>query len=270
MNTIFENFTIQATGAGLNQPVPRILTLDFTRTEECWLNRKFQEFQDQFRSVSPSKEHMDTLVKLLYYNTPVTAQHMSNWKMMIEERLRRVLKSNSEFEALPVREQEVIWFKNSGMAITIYGFRLDSFKTGKEQFMSEIGIIDRQSTDWENYYRDIYNFGEMKSHCVNDSELNMGLLDPQTLMLLKNTIKELSDVCSNDHLFQLITFITLLDTEGLKSSPTVDSIIKLRQTFLKMYQRKLTTAMCSYADFSNFRGLLNKIKILSLFVNKMF
>ena len=270
MNSIFGKCSIAATSVCLGQPVPRILALDFTRAEEFWLNHKFQKFQDQFRSVVPSKEHLDTLVKCMYHSTPVTMPHLAKWKLMIEERLRRVLKSNSEFEALSTKEQEVLWFKNCGMAITIYGFRLDSFKTGKDQFMSEIGIIDRSSIDWENDYKDIYNFDAMKSHCINDPELNMGLLDPQTLMFLTDTIKELSTVCSNDQLFQLITLITLLDTEGLQSSAKVDSIIKLRQTFLKVYQRKLTSALGSYADFANFRGLLNKIKILSLFINQMF
>jgi hypothetical protein len=269
MKNIFGSFVLHQDSVFVEQAIPKAMPLVFTQAEESWLNLRFQLFQDQFKSVVPPKVYLDTLADLLCYNKPVTTYHMYSWRLMIFERCLRALKAHPEFQSLTAREQKSLWSKNRGQCITLAGMRLAALHTGKGQFMNEIGIIDTNNQDWESDFKDIYNLNTMKSHYINESELNSGKLDPKSLMFFADTVKELSEICFNDQIYQLITLITLFDTEGLEYSQSVDGVIKLRQTYLKLYQRKLTAAVCSYADYANFRALLTKVKILSDFMEKL-
>ena len=69
-------------------------------------------------------------------------------------------------------------------------------------------------------------------------------------------------------LFQLLTILTLLDTEGLSSTEGFAEIVRIRQVYLKLFQRKLKAIGGSYIDYAHFRGILYKIKILSFLVKK--
>ena len=269
MNSIFGSFVLHQNSVFIGRPVPKALPLVFTQAEENWVNLRFQQFQDQFKSIVPTKVYLDTVANLLCHNTPVTAEHMQNWRLMVSERSIRVLKVHPEFESLSTREQEALWNRNKGQCITLAGMRLAALQTGKGQFMNEIGIIDTNNAEWESDFIDIYNLNSMQSHYISESELNLGKLEPKSLTFFATTVKELSEICFNDQIYQLITLITLLDTEGLEYSQSVDAVIKLRKIYLKIYQRKLTAAVCSYADYANFRALLNKVKILSDFMQKI-
>ena len=53
--------------------------------------------------------------------------------------------------------------------------------------------------------------------------------------------------------------VTLLDTEGMPNAQAYTGILKMRQIYLKLYQRKLMAAGCSYVDYARFQKTLQKI-----------
>jgi hypothetical protein len=67
--------------------------------------------------------------------------------------------------------------------------------------------------------------------------------------------------------FQLFILLTLLDTDGLPYSASLDEIIALRQTYLNFFQRKLKAAGCSFPDYASFRKALNKVKLFSVLMD---
>ena len=72
----------------------------------------------------------------------------------------------------------------------------------------------------------------------------------------------------NPALFQLLTILTLLDTEGLPSTDGFAEIVRIRQVYLKLFQRKLKAVGGSFIDYSHFRSILHKIKTFSLLISK--
>ena len=69
-------------------------------------------------------------------------------------------------------------------------------------------------------------------------------------------------------IFQLLTILTLLDTEGLSRTEGFSEIVRIRQAYLKLFQRKLKAIGGSFIDYAHFRGILNQIKTFSLFIRR--
>ena len=249
--------------------IPKALHLNFTDAEKSWIWLRFEDFQTQFRSVIPSNEYMEDAINLVLNKKAVSKNYMPNWLAMTQERALRVLKSHPEFRNLSDHEQDALWRKNQKLAVALAGIRLNTMKTGKCQFKSVLGVVDSKCTDWEIDYKDVYNFEDMQSFYIKDQELNHGKFDSQAMRSFYSAMREISDICFNDQMYHLITVLSLIDTEDLPYSPALRELMKLRQIYLKFYQRKLTAAECSFADYAGFRATLKKVKILSDFMEKL-
>jgi hypothetical protein len=65
--------------------------------------------------------------------------------------------------------------------------------------------------------------------------------------------------------------VTLLDTDELKSDVSAfGEILKMRQYYLKLFQRKLYAAKCTYIDYAQFRNVVEKIKIFAKLMELFF
>jgi hypothetical protein len=65
--------------------------------------------------------------------------------------------------------------------------------------------------------------------------------------------------------------VTLLDTDELKSDVSAfGEILKMRQHYLKLFQRKLYAAKCTYIDYAQFRNVVEKIKIFAKLMELFF
>jgi hypothetical protein len=62
--------------------------------------------------------------------------------------------------------------------------------------------------------------------------------------------------------------VSLFDIDGLRSSDAAFAgILKTRQIYLRLFQRKLQAAGCPFVDFSKFQKLLQKLKIFATFLD---
>ena len=59
---------------------------------------------------------------------------------------------------------------------------------------------------------------------------------------------------------QLFTLITLLDPEDLPDQKAYSDVAKMRRVYLKLFQRKLVSAGCSFVDYSTFKRALIRVK----------
>ena len=250
--------------------VPKPIPISFTNAEDRWINLQFLQFQDQFRSVVPATDYFNEAIKLLVYEAPVTEKYMPEWLAMTAERARRVLKIHPEFETMPDSCQDALWGKNKRLAVTLAGVRINLLRTGKCQFKDIFGVIDSKNTEWERQFEHVYDLQSMKSHYLDDNQLTRGKLDTSKSNSFFQSMRDLSEVCYNDQIYQLITFLTLLDTEGLPYSPAFEGIMRVRQIYLKFYQRKLKAAGCTLLDYSSFKATLKKVKLLTDLMDILF
>ena len=70
--------------------------------------------------------------------------------------------------------------------------------------------------------------------------------------------------------FQLFTLLTLLDCDGIEDQSCFSEVSKMRRMYLKLFQRKLISAGCSYVDYLKFKLVLKRTnKFAELLVKLM-
>lgn len=74
---------------------------------------------------------------------------------------------------------------------------------------------------------------------------------------------DIAEFCGNEQTFQLLILLTLLDADGLPNASSYSRILKARDTYLKVYQRKLYAMNFSFIDYAKFRATLNNIKLVT-------
>jgi hypothetical protein len=115
---------------------------------------------------------------------------------------------------------------------------------------------------WESLYPHI-NLNELKGSYLNDPEINQGHLDESKIKLFFEVMREISQLLSNGHLFHIFVVLTLIDCEGLYHVGPFTAILKMRQAYLKLFQRKLNAIGCSFIDYACFRKTLKKVKLFA-------
>ena len=73
-------------------------------------------------------------------------------------------------------------------------------------------------------------------------------------------------------IFQLLLLVTLMDTDELTIEPcsNFEGIIKMRQHYLRLFQRKLYSAKCTNLDYAQFRNVVEEIKIFARLMELFF
>ena len=263
MKTIFGLCKIHSDGNELSRTVPKTVQINFTDVEDSWLKLQFAQFQAEFVSVTPPKDYFEDLVNVLQFGKPVGITFVRSFIGMITERVRRVLKSHPEFNNLPDKDQEAIWSKNHKSAIALATARINLLKTGKDQLKSAVGVLCSKDQEWETQFQDCIDLDRLKVSYLYEPEINLGRLDEPSINCFREMMKEISDMCLNDQTYQLFTILSLLDTDGLPYSSSMTGVLKMRQIYLKLFQRKLHAVGCSFIDYASFRKTLQKVRIFA-------
>ena len=263
MKSIFGLCKVHSDGKELTRAVPKIVPINYTEAEDCWLNRQFTIFNSKFCSVDPPKEYLEDLILLLHSNKPVRPMFVQSWVGLTTERVRRVLKSHPEFTNLPDREQEALWSKNHRSATALALARINLLKTGKDQMKCALGIIGSNNNSWEGQFCGRINLDKLKVSYIYDPEINHDRLDDTSIKCFLEIMREISDMCVNDHIYQLFTILSLLDTDGLPFASSFTEVLKIRQIYLRLFQRKLNAVGCSFVDYATFRRTLQKVRVFS-------
>ena len=263
MKNIFGNCRVSKSGTIIYKSIPQMVTFSFTDTEEHWMKNRFDLFQSAYMSVSPSKDLMDDLFKLLQRDDPISCRFIPTWMDMTSERLRRVLKTHPEFNRLPSGLQDAIFKNNFQAATAVAAVQMDHCKSGKDQVKHFIGNLNPQDLSWEEGFRNVIDLDELHCSYLHKPEMNLGKWDNLSLKCYFEISDDIAKMCLTDHIFQLFALLIMLDTDGLPYTPFLSKILTLRQIYLKFIQRKMTSAGYSFGDYAHFRRTLQKVKMFA-------
>lgn len=116
MSHIFGTCTFQSQAGDLQRaPVPKLLVVNFTETENNWIKLRFSQIEKQFQSVIPPSSFLSEMFNLLGKGIAVSQKFSIDFMAIVVERARRVLKMHQEFQALTdtdqVRQVYLCFFK---------------------------------------------------------------------------------------------------------------------------------------------------------------
>ena len=253
----------------MNKYIPSSIVINYSDNEDSWIQQVFNQFETAYASVGPSQDLVDDLISLLEVGKPVSVNFMPSWIEMTTERVYRVLKSHPEFTCLPERAQQVIWLKNNATATSLAAIQMENLTTGKDQVKHIMGYLNTQNDEWENDFRHMTDLDSLECSYLHKAELNLGKWDESSLKCYFDIFNDISHMCSNDHKFQLFTLLVLLDLEDLPHSPCFGNVLKARQIYLKIVQRKMMSQGSSFNDYSYFRKALKKVRVFASLMQKI-
>ena len=265
MRSIFDNCPLDSSSKDtiISNTFPATLSLKYTDTEEKWLQQKLRLFKDRYRSVEPTPDLVQMLIQLLFGQSDVNRNFVPMWICLFSERIRRVLKDHPEFQTLPSFDQVALFNKNIGVAMALSMARMSLSRTGRDQMRFAFGILDSREKDWE---RDFPHLDAVEGKQFDHPSINREVLNKSALDFIRDTIRDIKDLVSNNQVFQLFTLVALLDVDELPMSESLSGIVKMRQIYLRLFQRKLMAAGCSYMDLAQFQKTLQKVKIYARFM----
>lgn len=267
MKSIFGNWKLQ-TDSGPSVKPPYHLAISYTDAEEGWLKNRLTHFQGEYLSVSFTSEYLDSLIQLLSKGVPVKENFLRMWMSVSAERTLRILKMHPEFENLRLRDQDTLWSQNFRYGLAIMAAKVEGLKTGKDQLKSILGHFDPADSSWEADFTNHINLDNLKVVYLVDSKLNLGKLDNESVELYNQTLKDLTPIIENEQNFQLFMILSLLNPEDVSNVRDFAEITRVRQFYLKLFQRKLYSTGYSYIDYAKFRNALNKVKIFASLLEK--
>ena len=171
-----------------------------------------------------------------------------------------------EFSSLSDYDQAALFSKNYMAATAIGVAHMEVAHSGADQLRLILGYLDRHDSSWQNLFTDQEYLDSMKKQHIHNPEVNRGRLDQSSIDFSRQLMLEIAEMVSSDQIYLLFALVTLLDTEGMPNAQAYSGILKMRQIYLKLYQRKLVAAGCSYVDYARFQKTLQKIKILASFL----
>jgi len=261
MKNIFDSSVNMTQNFDSKFGVPKQLATSYSRGEEFWIQSRFDKFQEEYRSVSPPSGYMKQLFNLLLHGKAVSEGFIETWMITEMERFRRVLKMHSEFQKLSDRNQEDMLRSNRPTAMALTVVRVEIQKAGKDQFRQLIGVIGNKDSSWEEDY-DV-DLNAMMPSYLHKNELSLGKLDAQSMRCYFDTMRSLSKMVANSQIYQLFVLLTLLDVDGISDSKNFSEIFELRQHYLRIFQRKLSSIGCSFHDYAELRRTLKKVRVFS-------
>ena len=132
----------------------------------------------------------------------------------------------------------------------------------KNKILIQFGFFSPADNSWESLYSEI-NLDALTGSYLNEPEINQGQLDESSIKMFFQVMREISQMLSNGHLFQIFVVLTLLDSEGLYHVGPFTAILNLRQMYLRLFHRKLNAIGCSFVDYACFRRTLKKVKLFA-------
>ena len=270
MKNIFDTCNVPSDGNELARAIPKTLLVHFSETEEGWLRNQFAHFQNQFLSVVPPAEYFTELLCLLTTGKRVSQSHVVLWIDILRERSRRILKLHPEFLALSDFEQVCLWSKNNTTFTALAAAQVNLVKTGKLQIKSILGYLNKNETAWESQFENVIDLDSLQKTNLYNYNVSHGKLDSCSASYFIELMKDIEQMVSNDQLYQLFFVVALLDTEGLPNTLSFSRMAKVRHTYLKLFQRKMMAAGCSFIDYAKFRNAMRKAKIVAAILEDIF
>ena len=197
MKTIFGECRIHGNCQEVIKSVPKLIELNYTEAEECWIQQKYCQFQEEYISVRPPKEYFAELVNLLGKKLPVGEHFVASWMGMESERVRRVLKIHPEFLSLSDKDQQALWSKNQLSAIALAVIRINIVTSGKDQFKHIVGVLNSNDKSWENQYKETINLDALYYSNLSMREVNSGKMDRAVSTCFMEVTKDLAEMCYN-------------------------------------------------------------------------
>jgi len=267
MKSIFGNWKLQ-TEEGVRMKPPYQLAISYTDAEEGWLKNRLGQFESAYLSVNFTAEYLNSLIDLLSNGTTVREDFLKMWMSASAEKTLRILKMHPEFNSLKGKDQDCLWRQNFRFGLAIIAARLEGHKTGKEQLKSILGHFDPNYNAWEADFNQQTDLNSLKAVYLIDTKLNRGRLDQESVDLCNNTLRDLTPILKNKENYQLFMILSLLNPEEISNMHDFAEITRVRQFYLKLFQRKMYSTGYSYIDYSRFRNALNKVKIFASLLEK--
>jgi hypothetical protein len=268
MKNIFN--TCQVESSVMKSSFPNHLCMSYTETEEKWLKNKFSQFQAQFRSVEAPADHIEEAISFLKTGTEVKRSFLRDWINMTKERMRRILSIHPEYIRLSDNDQANLFTKNWLPAVAISVSHMQLAQSGKDQIRLLLGNLDHQDTSWQTGIEHLESLDNTEPILLHNPSINKGRIDAAGIEFISGLMKEVAKIVQNDQIYQLFVLVILLDTDGLSNHKSYAGIMRTRQIYLKLFQRKLNAAGCSYVDYSEFQKTLRKLRILGNFLKLFF
>jgi hypothetical protein len=100
--------------------------------------------------------------------------------------------------------KSLLWGKNFKCAAALSVVRINLMKRGKDQVRNIIGVIDSRDRNWENRFSNSIDLDSLKCSYLHEPELNLGRMDQSSINCYFEILRELSEFCFNDHIYQVL------------------------------------------------------------------
>jgi hypothetical protein len=90
-------------------------------------------------------------------------------------------------------------------------------------------------------------------------------LDRNSLNYFIDLMQQIKMLVTNEELYQLLLLVSLLDTDGLdeRDGDLFSRVVTLRQTYLRLFQRKFGRTNETSMDYATFKRATESIKVVA-------
>ena len=246
-------------------------TISFSIEEENWINCQLQKFDTAWQKIPLGEDHIKEFI-MHSYDVPLSKGFMGTAFGIFIERYRMIMKIHPEFNSLNQSQQHKLWKSNSLMAIGAIVAKLESCKTGNEQFAFSRG---NQMNSW--IFQMAYK-NKMKKLTMDMANISTGVLSATELEKFGRLVTTVGELIQDQENFKLFTLV-LLFSDDEACSPEMKV---LRNTYLNVIRRRnsylftgddsdneLNNMTFGHLVYSRFSSCISSIKELALYCVKV-
>jgi len=271
MDNIFGNSLVCPDNSLESSTIPLDTCMVHAAAEAYWLEQKLGYLQQDYQSVLLPANFLHEYILLSSGKTNgyPSESFMDKWLRLTKTRAKCLLNSSMTFCKLDLPAQTKIWSRNHMAGVALSLVHLNSIHmSGKRQLKNILGYLGKDS-NWEAPFATILDLGSLQP--VRLSILNCGILDRESLIFFDKLVREMSPLLVEERLFQLFLLLVLLNPEGLELDPNaLTYLLKIRQYYLALFQRKLNSVKSPAMKYSSFAETTVKLrvfgKLLELFL----
>ena len=246
-------------------------TISFSIEEENWINCQLQKFDTAWQKIPLGEDHIKEFI-MHSYDVPLSKGFMADAFGIFIERYRMIMKIHPEFNSLNQSQQHKLWKSNSLMAIGAIVAKLESCKTGNEQFAFSRG---NQMNSW---IFQMAHKNKMKKLTMDTANISTGVLSATELEKFGRLVTTVGELIQDQENFKLFTLV-LLFSDDEACSPEMKV---LRNTYLNVIRRRnsylftgddshneLNNLTFGHLVYSRFSSCISSIKELALYCVKV-
>ena len=246
-------------------------TISYSVEEEHWINCQLQKFDTAWQKIPLGEDHIKEFI-MHSYDVPLSKGFMADAFGIFIERYRMIMKIHPEFNSLNQCQQHKLWKANSLMAIGAICAKLESCKTGNEQFAFSRG---NQMNSW---IFQMAHKNKMKKLTMDKANISTGVLSATELEKFGRLVTSVGELIQDQENFKLFTLV-LLFSDDEACSPELKV---LRNTYLNVIRRRnsylftgddshneLNNLTFGHLVYSRFSSCISSIKELALYCVKV-